>query len=86
MHPDPSQESVVEIDASDSGVGTVISKGNPDTLNHTCAFLSRCLSPAQCTYDMGNRKLLVMVLALQEWRQWLEGAKVLDNKILHVLS
>lgn len=69
IHPDSSQQSVVEIDASDSCVGTVIFKGNPDTLNHTCAFISRCLSPEQCKYDMGNRKLLVMALALQEWRQ-----------------
>lgn len=31
-------------------------------------------SPAE-HYDIGNRELLAVKLALEEWRQWLEGAK-----------
>lgn len=41
---------------------------------HPCAFYSRCLSPAERNYDVGNRELLALVLALQEWRHWLQGA------------
>lgn len=41
---------------------------------HPYAFFSRCLSPAERNYDVGNRELLALVLALQEWRHWLEGA------------
>lgn len=36
---------------------------------------SRRLSPADLNYDIGNRELLAVKLALEEWRHWLEGAK-----------
>ncbi|KAK3519933.1 hypothetical protein QTP70_008029 [Hemibagrus guttatus] len=35
----------------------------------------RKLSPAEVNYDIGNRELLAIKLALEEWRHWLEGAK-----------
>lgn len=38
-------------------------------------FFSRKLSPAERNYDIGNRELLTIKLALEEWRQLLEGAK-----------
>lgn len=41
-----------------------------------CTFSSRRLSQAERNYDMGNRKLLAVVWALQEWRHWLEGNEV----------
>uniref|UniRef100_A0A8P4GJA5 Gypsy retrotransposon integrase-like protein 1 n=1 Tax=Dicentrarchus labrax TaxID=13489 RepID=A0A8P4GJA5_DICLA len=74
-HPDPSLQFVVEVDASDTGVGAVLSQRSPkDQKLHPCAFLSRRLSPAERNYDVGNRELLAVVVALQEWRHWLEGA------------
>ncbi|KAK5885832.1 hypothetical protein CesoFtcFv8_016929 [Champsocephalus esox] len=42
---------------------------------HPCAFFSRKLSPAERNYDIGNRELLAVKLALEEWRHWLEGAE-----------
>ncbi len=75
VHPDPEQQFVVEVDASDSGVGAVLSQHLPtDNKLHPCAFFSRRLTPAESNYDVGNRELLAVVLALQEWRHWLEGA------------
>ncbi len=41
---------------------------------HPCAFFSKKLSPAEQNYDIGNRELLAIKLALEEWRHWLEGA------------
>ena len=71
-HPNPSRQFVVEADASDSGVGAVLSQRSPDDQKlHPCAFFSRRLSPAEVNYDIGNRELLAVVLALQEWRHWL---------------
>lgn len=38
-------------------------------------FFSRRLSSAERNYDIGNRELLAVMLALEEWRHWLEGAE-----------
>ncbi|KAK7922179.1 hypothetical protein WMY93_009081 [Mugilogobius chulae] len=74
---DPSRQFIVEVDASDSGVGAVLSQRCPkDQKVHPCAFFSRRLTPAETNYDIGNRELLAVVLALQEWRHWLEGAEL----------
>ena len=32
------------------------------------------LSAAESNYDVGNRELLAVKVALEEWRHWLEGA------------
>ncbi len=75
--PDPSRQFVVEVDASEVGVGAVISQRSPtDDRVHPCAFLSHRLSPAERNYDIGNRELLAVKLALEEWRHWLEGSGV----------
>ncbi|KAI2645676.1 Transposon Tf2-6 polyprotein [Labeo rohita] len=82
---------IVEVDASNTGVGAVLSQrqGNPAKM-HPCAFFSRKLTPAERNYDVGNRELLAMKLALEEWRHWLEGAKhpftiLTDHKNLEYL-
>jgi len=49
-------------------------QGTPSRL-HPCAFFSRKLNPAEVNYDIGNRELLTIKLALEEWRHWLEEAK-----------
>ena len=72
--PDPARQYVVEVDASDIGVGAVLSQRAADDQKlHPCAFFSRRLSPAEMNYDIGNRELLAVKLALEEWRHWLEG-------------
>lgn len=65
----------MEVDASNTGVGAVLSQrqGNPEKM-YPCAFFSRKLTPDEQNYDVGNRELLAMKLALEEWRHWLEGA------------
>ncbi len=74
--PDPELPFVVEVDASGIGVGAVLSqRARNDHKLHPCAYFSRRLSPAERNYDIGNWELLAVKLALEEWRQWLEGAK-----------
>ncbi|KAL0150712.1 hypothetical protein M9458_054016 [Cirrhinus mrigala] len=90
-HPNPKSRFVVEVDAATLGVGAVLSQwhGNPPVL-HPCAYFSRKLSPAEQNYDVGNRELLAIKLALEEWRHWLEGANhpfevITDHKNLQYL-
>uniref|UniRef100_A0A3B3HPV2 Gypsy retrotransposon integrase-like protein 1 n=1 Tax=Oryzias latipes TaxID=8090 RepID=A0A3B3HPV2_ORYLA len=76
IQPDPRRQFIVEVDASDSGVGAVLSQREDTTGKlKPCAFFSRKLSPAEQNYDVGNRELLAIKLALEEWRHWLEGAE-----------
>ncbi|KAI5086375.1 hypothetical protein C0J45_23376, partial [Silurus meridionalis] len=42
---------------------------------HPCAFFSRRLCPTERNYAIGDRELLAVKLALEEWRHWLEGAE-----------
>ncbi len=91
IHPDPSRPFIVEVDASTTGVGAVLSQqqGTPAKIS-PCAFFSRKLSPAERNYDIGNRELLAIKLALEEWRHWLKGAQhpfivLTDHKNLQYL-
>ena len=73
--PDPERQFIVEVDASEVGVGAVLSQRSlRDGKVHPCAFFSHRLSPAERNYDIGNRELLAVRLALGEWHHWLEGA------------
>ncbi|KAK3563538.1 hypothetical protein QTP86_030949 [Hemibagrus guttatus] len=38
-------------------------------------FIRNYSSVAEANYDVGNRELLVIKAALEEWRHWLEGAR-----------
>ncbi|XP_073701959.1 matrix-remodeling-associated protein 5 [Garra rufa] len=90
-HPDPQLPFLVEVDASSSGVGAVLSqRHHQPSKTFPCAFFSHKLSPAERNYDVGNRELLAIKLALEEWRHWLEGAKhpfivLTDHKNLEYL-
>ncbi|KAI2647066.1 Transposon Tf2-6 polyprotein [Labeo rohita] len=80
-----------ELHASSTGVGAVLSQrqGQPPK-TFPCAFYSHKLCPAERNYDVGNRELLAIKLALEEWRHWLEGARhpftiLTDHKNLEYL-
>ncbi len=73
--PDPSRQFIVEVDASVVGVGAILSqRSSSDERIHPCAFFSHRLTLTERNYDIGNRELLAVKLALEEWRHWLEGA------------
>lgn len=65
---------MVEVDASETKVGAVLSQQFEGKL-HPCAFFSYRLSPTERNYEIGDRELLAVKLALEEWRLLLEGAE-----------
>ncbi|XP_041434034.1 uncharacterized protein LOC121398794 [Xenopus laevis] len=74
-HPDSSLPFIVEVDASEIGAGAVLSQQHPVSGKiHPCAFFSKRFSSAEVNYDIGNRELLAIKLAFEEWRHLLEGA------------
>ncbi|KAL0161345.1 hypothetical protein M9458_045070, partial [Cirrhinus mrigala] len=89
--PDPERPFVVEVDASEVGIGAILSQRDGDGKLHPCAFMSHRLSEAERNYHVGDRELLAVKLALEEWRHWLEGAEhpfqvLTDHKNLEYLQ
>lgn len=74
-HPDPALPYILEVDASESAVGAILSqRQGPKALMHPVAFFSKKLGPSERNYDVGDRELLAIKSALEEWRYLLEGA------------
>ncbi|KAI3360345.1 hypothetical protein L3Q82_014662, partial [Scortum barcoo] len=71
--PEPALQFMVEVGV---GVGVVLSQRSAtDNRIHPCAFLSCKLTLAERNYNVGNRELLAIKVALEEWCHWLEGAE-----------
>lgn len=76
-HANPELQFIIEVDAIDTGVGAILSQRCEDKMKmHPVAFCSQKIRPAERNYDVGDRKLLAVTLALEEWRLWLEGSQL----------
>ena len=74
-HPNPTQQYVLETDASGAAMGAILSQRQTDGRLHPIAYMSKSFSPAEQNYDTHNKELFAIVAALQEWRLHLEGAE-----------
>ncbi|CAK9779336.1 unnamed protein product [Cutaneotrichosporon oleaginosum] len=74
QHADPRLQFILETDASDYGMGAVLSQRFPDGIRPV-AFFSKKFSPAELNYTVHNKELLAIVSSLMFWRSYLEGAQ-----------
>jgi hypothetical protein len=78
-HFNPALETLVESDASDFAAAGVLSQRFPEpdgsVVLHPVAYYSRKLTPAECNYGIGDKELLAIVVACEEWRPHLIGTK-----------
>jgi hypothetical protein len=67
---------MVETDASNGVVAGVLSQQDPYTDRwYPVAFLSKTMQSAELNYDIHDKEMLAIVLALEQWRAELEGAQ-----------
>ncbi|KAK0134339.1 Retrovirus-related Pol polyprotein from transposon 17.6 [Merluccius polli] len=70
---DPELPTIVTTDASDYGLGAVLTQIHPDASERTVAFASRTLSPAERKYSTVEKEALGCVWATERWRTYLWG-------------
>jgi hypothetical protein len=75
----PNHEQPYRIEADGSGVatGAVLSQlSSDDDKWHPVAFLSKSLNEVERNYEIHDTEMLAIIRALEEWRHYLEGAKL----------
>jgi hypothetical protein len=73
-HFDPEQPVIVETDASDFALGSILSQRNKENRLHPVAFHSRKFTSAEINYEIHDKELLAIVDSFKHWRRYLEGA------------
>ena len=58
--------STVESDSSDCVTEGVLSQSDSQRVLHSVIYFSTCMSPAECNYDIYNKKLLAIIHAFEE--------------------
>jgi hypothetical protein len=70
-HFDPSLDSVLETDASDTAVSAILSQWTENSdgklLLHPVAYYSRSMTSAECNYGIGDKELLAIVEGMREY-------------------
>ena len=73
--PDWSSPFVLDTDASDTGIGAVLSQIHQDGSEHVIAYANRTLNKAERNYCVTRRELLAVVTFMKHFRQYLVGHK-----------
>ncbi|XP_008204128.1 uncharacterized protein LOC103315702 [Nasonia vitripennis] len=70
--PDFDQQFVIQIDASDTGFGVVLTQ-NINGQDRVLEFASRVLTLAERNYTVSERECLAVLFAVRKFRQYIEG-------------
>ena len=76
-YPDFSRQFILDTDASDVGIGAVLSQVDDEGHERVIAYGSRALSKAERRYCVTRRELLAVVVFTQQYRPYLMGRKFL---------
>ena len=63
----------VEADASNYAMGAILSQKQEGKW-HPIAYMSKAFSDTERNYEIYDKEMLAIMLALEEWRQYLMGA------------
>uniref|UniRef100_A0A7G3ANC8 RNA-directed DNA polymerase n=1 Tax=Lutzomyia longipalpis TaxID=7200 RepID=A0A7G3ANC8_LUTLO len=63
-------------DASDVGIGAQLTQRDDNGDEYTVTYISQKLSETQKKWSIGERECLSVIVALNKWRHYLEGSKV----------
>jgi hypothetical protein len=72
--PDSERKHKIEVDASDYATGSVLSQEMDDGLWHPVAYYLKSMNDTECNYEIYDKELLAIIRALEEWRQYIQGA------------
>ncbi|XP_039602201.1 uncharacterized protein K02A2.6-like [Polypterus senegalus] len=72
---DPTLHTVVSTDASDYGLGAILSQLGSDNVERTVAFASQTLSTTERKYSIVEKEALACAWAIKKWRTYLWGRR-----------
>ena len=89
--PNVSRPFSLMMDASLLAAGTVLMQPDASGDLHPCTYFSKTFSATEQNYDIYNQELLAVILALAEWKQYLQGTShpvsiLTDHKNLSYLK
>lgn len=73
VFPDFSRPFILDTDASDFGMGAVLSQEHEDRSEHVIAYASKTLSKAERKYCVTRKELLAVVTSIHHFRPYLLG-------------
>ena len=73
--PDLDKKMRIEVDASDYTTGKVLSMEYNDGKQRPVAYLSKLLNEIKINYEIHNKKMLVVIRGLENWRYLLKGTR-----------